>query len=145
MNARICQNCGQRFLSETIRDYIEFFAMLGLTLYAPILEVGLIRQGRWVCVILNLIGLVGLIYEMISRHKLKAGEVVKLGKRCPSCGGETVQMNSPLGQQLMAIWPSSRVIDSERVDAEQSIIQGADDEVLEASIGDPCENGANHS
>ena len=118
MNARICQNCGQRFLSETIRDYIEFFAMLGLTLYAPILEVGLIRQGRWVCVILNLIGLVGLIYEMISRHKLKAGEVVKLGERCPSCGGETVQTNSPLGEQLTAYWSSPQPMDEQEASEE---------------------------
>ena len=144
MNARICEHCGQRFLSETLRDYIDFFLMLGFTLYAPVLEVGLIRQGRWVCVILNLIGLVGLIYEMISRHKLKVGEVVKPGKRCPSCGGETAQMNSPLGEQLAAYWSSPKAFDLEQVDAEQAIMPGEDDELLEPAIGNRRENDVDH-
>jgi hypothetical protein len=133
MNARICEHCGQRFLSETIRDYIEFFAMLGLTLYAPFLEFGLFREGRWICGVLNLVGLIGLIYEMISRHKLKAGEVVKLGLECPSCGNQTVEMKSPLGEQLTDYWSSPETVDEQEVAEKPEIapvIGGEDDRAV---------------
>src|SRR5271170_4554485 len=99
MTERICEHCGQQFLSETIRDKLQGVGMFLAALYLPLHAVDCFREGwRGFLPALFWLALAGLaMYEMYRRSKRKEGEVVKLGRACPSCGERTAHVDSPLG------------------------------------------------
>jgi hypothetical protein len=144
MTRRICEHCGQQFLSETIFNKLENIGYPALTIFGPFSAVDCFMEHSFLAgfVWLALVG--GAIYEMVKRHREKEGWTVKLGRACPSCGNRTAQFDSPLGEQLIEKWSSPETIDPKRVNAEQSIVQSAEDEVLERSSDNPGENCVNH-
>jgi len=118
MTERICESCGKRFASEMLRDKLENGAIVVAAMLLPIYALHCLSDGE------GLIGVISaLMYfalaaaafvEMRKRDTSGEAECVVFGRKCPSCGGRSADMDSPLGEQLMAYWSSSPNIGDER-------------------------------
>jgi hypothetical protein len=141
MTERICEHCGQQFLSETIRDKLENIGYPALTIFGPISAVDCFRGHAFLRGSLWL-ALVGSgIYEMVKRHRKKVGRVVKFGLACPSCGDRTAHVDSPLGEQLIEHWSSPHTEDLQDIFEQPSTISGEGEEVdaVVSHSGSACE------
>jgi hypothetical protein len=123
MTERICEHCGQQFLSETIFDKLENLGMVLVAIYLPLHALDCFREGwHGFLPALFWLALAGsAIYELYRRGKKKEREVVKWGRACPSCGERTAHVDSPLGEQLIDYWSSPQKVDEHQIEAEQSI------------------------
>ena len=143
MTERICEHCGQQFLSETIWDKLENTAMLMAVFGLPIHVVDCFREG-WHGVFAGLFWLFVIgsaIYELYRRSNRKKGEVVKFGRTCPSCGDRTAHVDSPLGEQLIEYWSSPQTQDQQDIVEEPLTIsgEGEETETVVSHNGSPCE------
>ncbi len=130
MTERICEHCGQKFLSETIRDKLENLGMVLVAIYLPLHAVDCFREGwHGFMPALFWLALAGsAMYELYRRSKRKEGEVVKLGRACPSCGARTAHVDSPLGEQLIDYWSSPQTADEQEAPEQPSTVSGASEE-----------------
>src|ERR1700683_82872 len=124
MTERICEHCGQQFLSETIWDKLESLGLVLVAIYLPLHAVDCFREGwHGFLPALFWLALAGsAMYELYRRSNRKEGEVVKLGRACPSCGDRTAHVDSPLGEQLIEYWSSPQTEDEQDVAEEPSTV-----------------------
>jgi hypothetical protein len=126
MTERICEHCGQQFLSETIRDKLENLGLFLVGFVLPLHAVDCFRDG-WHGFLLGLLWLAlagSAIHEVYRRSKRKEGELAKLGRACPACGDRSAQVDSPLGEQLIAYWLSPQTEAQQVIVEEPSTISG---------------------
>jgi ribosomal protein S27AE len=121
MTERICEHCGQQFLAETVIDKLVGVAWFLIALILPFQAVDCFKEG-WHGLLpgLGLLALaVGAGHQLYLDNKRKKGEVVKLGRACPSCGNRTAHVDSPLGEQLIEYWSAPQEVGQQDI-AEQS-------------------------
>jgi hypothetical protein len=106
MTERICEHCGKQFVSELLRDKLKEASLYAVILFLPLESIDCFAKGG----IDLLTGLLCLAlaacagYAIYERDKKKKGKLVKFGRRCPSCGERSEDMDSPLGEQLFLNW-----------------------------------------
>jgi len=143
MTERICEHCGQQFLSETIIDKLVTFGWFLLALIPPFHAVGYFKEG-WHGFLPGLGLLVlaaGGVHQLYLESKKKKGELVKLGPACPACGNRTAHVDSPLGEQLIEYWSSPQSEDPLDVVEQPLTTQGEGEEAdsVVSHNGSPCE------
>jgi hypothetical protein len=104
-------------------DKLENLGMIVVAIYLPLHAVDCFREG-WHGLLPALLWLAlagGAMFELYRRSNKKEGQVVKLGRACPSCGDRTAHVDSPLGEQMIDYWSSPQNVDEEEIEAEQTI------------------------
>jgi len=117
MTERICESCGKRFASETLRDKLEDGAIVLAAILLPIYALHRLSDGEGlvgaISALMNFALAVAAFFEMRKRDMRGNAECAVFGRKCPSCGGRSADMESPLGEQLKAHWSSSPNIGDE--------------------------------
>ena len=143
MTERICEHCGQRFLSITVWNKLENVSWFLVALIFPFNAVDYFKEGwRGLLPGLGLLVLAGgAIYALYLNRKKNEGEVVKFGRKCPSCGDRTAHVDSPLGEQLIEYWSSPQTEDRRDIVEEPLTIAGEGEEanIVVAHNGSPGE------
>jgi hypothetical protein len=108
MTGRICEECGKHFISEMVMDKVENIALILAVFFLPLYALSSLVQG-WSCLIkapLYIWLTIAAVKEIRTRNVARSGEEVVFGRKCPSCGEKTADINSPRGEQLLAYWRS---------------------------------------
>jgi hypothetical protein len=117
MTERICESCGKRFTSEILRDKLENAAIVLAAMFLPIYALHRLSDGEGligaISALIYFAMAVAAFFEMRKRDMTGNTECTVFGRKCPSCGGRSADMESPLGEQLKAHWSSSPNIGDE--------------------------------
>lgn len=145
MTERICEHCGQEFVSETLRDKLETAALILAVPLLPIYALHRLSDGEGLVgamsALMYVLLAVSAFYEVRKRDRSNKAENVVFGRKCPSCGGRSEDSDSPLGKQLIAYWSSPQTEDQQNIVEQPSTISHESEEGDTVTIHDasPCE------
>jgi hypothetical protein len=142
MTERICEHCGKQFLAETIRDKLKEARCYLSSVLLPCCALYCFRQrGGWPLALICLAAAGSACYQIYRGHEAKKGKSVKLGCKCPGCGSRSEDVDSPLGEQLIAYWSSPHTEEQQGSIEEPPTISGDGEEAgaVVAHNGSPCE------
>ena len=145
MTERICEHCGREFVSETLRDKLETAALILAVPLLPIYALHRLSDGEGlvgaISALMYVLLAIGAFYEVRKRDASNKAEDVAFGSKCPSCGGRSEDLDSPLGKQLIAYWSSPQTEDQQDIVEQSSTIPGKSEEdgTIAVRDGSPCE------
>lgn len=109
MTERICEGCGKQFVSELLWDKLEDAGLILAIPFLPLYGLHLLGQG-WIGVVsapIYPLLAVGAFFEIRRRDRCRSGQTVVFGRKCPSCGEPSADIDSPRGECVMAHWSAA--------------------------------------
>jgi hypothetical protein len=109
MTERICEGCGKQFVSELLWDKLEDAGLILAIPCLPLYGLHLLSQG-WVGVVsapINVLLGVGAFFEFRKRDRRRTGQTVVFGRKCPSCGEPSADIESPRGESVKLHWSAA--------------------------------------
>ncbi len=104
MKTLICKNCGFTFVKESIWSKIgeSVFPIDLIVMLLVVLDD--FGTGHWIGGLIWMLLVAGRVHGRIKRNRMTKGKDVVCGHECPSCSDRAVDIESPLGLQLIAHW-----------------------------------------
>ena len=104
MKTLICKNCGFTFLKESIWSRLAEFIFPMDLIFMFLMVLDGFGRGHWVAGLIWMLLMAGRIHGKIQRKRMTKDKELVCGRECPSCGDMAVDVESPLGLQLIAHW-----------------------------------------
>jgi hypothetical protein len=112
MTERICEGCGKQFVSELLWDKLEDAGLILAIPLLPLWGLHLLSQG-WIGIVsapIYPLLAVGAFCEIRKRDRRRIGQIIVFGRKCPSCGEPSADIDSPPGESVMAYWSAAALM-----------------------------------